>query len=68
MPVITETHHNKTIHIADDKHLSIEGKLIPLIFDHETGKWSSDLLPYTKYDDLVTLAKHIIDDSEEFKK
>ncbi len=67
MPVITETHHNKTIKIVDDKELSIEGKPIPLIFDHETGEWSSNLLPYTKYDDLVTLAKHVIDDSEEFK-
>lgn len=66
MPVITETHQNKTINIVDNKQLSIEGKPIPLIFDHDTGKWSCHLLPYTQYDDLVTLAKQVIDDSEEF--
>jgi len=66
MTTITETHHNKTIDILDDKQLSIEGKSIPLDFDHETGKWSTHLLPYTQHDDLVTMAKQIIDDSEEF--
>jgi len=66
MPVITETHQNKTINIVDNKQLSIEGKPISLIFDHDTGKWSCHLLPYTQYDDLVTLAKQVIDDSEEF--
>lgn len=67
MSVISETHHNKTINIVDDKQLIIEGKPIPLIYHHENDKWSSDLLPYTKYDDLVTLAKDVIDNSEEFK-
>lgn len=67
MSVITETHHNKTIKIVDGKQLSIEGKPIPLIFDHDTGKWSCDLLPYTQYDDLITLARQVIDNSEEFK-
>ncbi len=66
MTTVTETHHNKTINILDDKQLSIEGKSIPLDFDHETGKWSTHFLPYTQYDDLVTMAKQIIDDSEEF--
>ena len=66
MTTVTETHHNKTIDILDDKQLSIEGKSIPLDFDHETEKWSTYLLPYTQYDDLVTMAKQIIDDSEEF--
>ena len=66
MTTVTETHHNKTINILDDKQLSIEGKSIPLDFDHETEKWSTYLLPYTQYDDLVTMAKQIIDDSEEF--
>jgi len=67
MSTITESYLDKTIEIQDNKRLLINSKPIQIFFDNETRKWSTHLIPYKQYDDLLTLAKQIIADSEEFK-
>ncbi|MCP5245647.1 MAG: hypothetical protein H6937_06785 [Burkholderiales bacterium] len=67
MSTISETYQDKTIEIQDNKRLLINSKPVQILFDNETGKWSTHLIPYKQYDDLLTLAKQIIADSEEFK-
>ena len=67
MSTISETYQDKTIEIRDNKRLLINSKPVQLLFDNEAGKWSTHLIPYMQYDDLLTLAKQIIADSEEFK-
>ncbi len=67
MPTITESYLDKTIEIKDNNRLQIDSKPIQVLFDNETGKWSTHLMPYKQYDDLLTLARQIISDSEEFK-
>lgn len=67
MSTITESYLDKIIEIQDNKKLLINSKPIQILFDNETGKWSTHLIPYKQYDDLLTLAKQIIADSEEFK-
>ncbi|MCP5243778.1 hypothetical protein [Nitrosomonas sp.] len=67
MSTTTEAFQDKTIEIQDNTMLFIDGKPIQVVFDNETGKWSTHLIPYKEFDDLLTLAKQIIADSEEFK-
>ncbi|SER14805.1 hypothetical protein SAMN05421690_10105 [Nitrosomonas sp. Nm51] len=67
MSTIMETYQDKTIEVQDNKKLLIDSKPIQVVFDNDTGKWSTHLIPYKEFDDLLALAKQIIADSEEFK-
>lgn len=67
MSVVKETYQNKTIEIQNNEKLLIDNKPIQLSFDHETGRWATHMIPYKQYDDLMTLAKQLIADTEEFR-
>jgi hypothetical protein len=66
MATFTETFDDCEIIIEDDTLLTINGKEID--YEHQAGtdKWLSRYLPYTDYDDLLSLARAIVRDTVEF--
>ena len=67
MSIISESFQGKMIEIQDNKTLSIDSKPVQVFFNNVTGQWVTHLIPYKTFDDLLTLAKQVIADSEEFK-
>ncbi len=65
MATHSETFENCEIEVTDDQ-IKINGKQMQPEFDPAAGKWSSQYLPYTRYDSLIELARAIVHDTEEF--
>lgn len=66
MATLTETFDDCEIVIENDSNLSINGKQIDCEHQSETDKWQSRYLPYSDFDDLLSLARAIIRDTVEF--
>lgn len=66
MATLTETFEGCEIVIENDTNLTINGKQIDYEHQTDTDKWLTRYLPYTEYDDLISLARAIVRDTVEF--
>lgn len=70
MPEERETYKDREIIVTEDDNgprLSIDGKDVEVLRDETSGQYGSSYLPYTDYPSVTELAKHLIDDSPNFR-